>query len=433
MKVLIITYYWPPSGGSGVQRWMYFAKYLSQFDIEPIVLTVDEEKASYKHIDTSFNEQVAHVKTYRTNSFEPLQLYSKISSGTKQDGLPQGSVKSKGVFNKVANYIRSNYFIPDARMGWNRFALKKVRSLLSKENINWVITTGPPHSTHLIGLELKKQFNIKWMADFRDPWTDLFYLKDLMRTESSNRKDAALERLVLEKADLVLTVGVKLKELLQSKLTGQQDKFHHIYNGFDHEKMSKLIKRPSQHFQLTIVGMLSENQPYQAMVKSIAQFAEQQDGSVIKFTIGGHTEPAILKYIESNLPNIEIDYQGYVSHKDALQLMMDADVLLNCTPVVGNSEIMITGKMMEYLATGNNILCIGNREGEIALLFENFEHAKVFEENEFESMVNFLSDSMEKKTQNSTISRSDTAVSMIKYSRKETCKELAALIHDYYQ
>ncbi len=252
-KVLITTYYWPPCSGSGVQRWMYFSKYLSDFNYDPFVITVSEKSASYKNIDAKFNDHVKDVKTYKTATFELLKLYSFLSTGNSKTGIPNGQIgknKKKKPLDKISAFIRGNFFIPDARIGWNKHALKKARQVIKEENIDLIITTGPPHSTHLIGLKLKKEFPVKWVADFRDPWSEIYYNHIFKRLPWAVKKDRSLELKVLKNADKVLTVGMKLKELLAAKISGENDKFHHIYNGYDAILMQNLEVEKHDHFEL---------------------------------------------------------------------------------------------------------------------------------------------------------------------------------------
>ena len=204
-KVLILTYYWPPSGGSGVQRWMYFSKYLKKLGWEPVVITVDEKQASYSVLDFELLDQVKGIQVIKTDTKEPLKIYSKILTGSSNKGIPQGAVSKKGWLPKVAAFVRGNFFIPDARKGWNNFAKIEAEKLIRQQGIKKLITTGPPHSTHLVGLQLKAEFRIQWWADFRDPWTNIFYNKDLYLTAWAKRIDARWEEKVLQTADGILT------------------------------------------------------------------------------------------------------------------------------------------------------------------------------------------------------------------------------------
>ena len=196
--VIILTYYWPPSGGSGVQRWMYFSKYLKELGWEPFVITVDEKKASYPVLDTSLEKIVKNIKVIKTSTNEPLKLFSFLTTGGFRKGIPQGEVKNRGLFNKLSNYLRANCFIPDARVGWVNYAYRECEKIIIKNNIRHVITTGPPHSSHLIGLKIKKDFKINWTVDFRDPWVNIFYNKQFLFTEKSINKQKHLEKEVLK-------------------------------------------------------------------------------------------------------------------------------------------------------------------------------------------------------------------------------------------
>ena len=240
-KALVITYYWPPSGGSGVQRWVYFCKYLNRMGITPIVLTVDPQCATYPSTDESLLKEVKDIRVIHTKSFEPLQLYSKLVSGNKKDGVPFGDVKTDGTkpVKKIAAFMRGNLVLPDARKYWKKYALAKAKELLNEEQIDLIISTGPPHSTHLIAKSLKSHTKLPWIADFRDPWTEVFYNKDLFRTKWAKNIDLKLEKSVIEGADLVLCVSDYTAELVKAK-TEDKEKVHTIINGFDHELFEKI-------------------------------------------------------------------------------------------------------------------------------------------------------------------------------------------------
>ncbi len=268
-KILIISYYWPPAGGSGVQRWMYFTKYLKQLDFEPIVITVDETKASYPVTDSSLIKETKGIRVIKTLTREPLRWYSLLTSGDMQKGIPQGEVKTSNLMGKFLAFIRGNYFIPDARKGWVPFVLKEAQNILKKERIEYLITTGPPHSTHLAGLELKKKFDLKWWVDFRDPWTDIFYNTSLYRSAKSIFKDQALEKEVLQKADgVITTVAGMFHE--QLKVIAPKQNFSVIPNGYDVDLMQN-VKAAVKNidFHIVYTGLLTKNQDYEMLLKVI--------------------------------------------------------------------------------------------------------------------------------------------------------------------
>ncbi|MDQ3291715.1 MAG: hypothetical protein M3Q05_10540, partial [Bacteroidota bacterium] len=208
-NVLFFAYYWPPSGGAGVQRCLKFVKHLPEFQLTPTVITVDEKKGAYPVLDNSLGADVpASVKVIRTNTSEPFEYYKKLT-GKKE--IPYGGFanqNNQSLVQKIFNFIRGNLFIPDARVGWNRYAIAAGKKLLQSQPFEAIVTTSPPHSSQLIGLKLKKEFpHIKWIADMRDPWTDIYYYKELNHTTLARQLDASYEKAVIEGADAILVTS----------------------------------------------------------------------------------------------------------------------------------------------------------------------------------------------------------------------------------
>jgi glycosyltransferase involved in cell wall biosynthesis len=428
-KVLIIVYYWPPSGGSGVQRWMYFAKYLSDFGIIPIVLTVSPDKASYKDWDQSNCEMVKDVRTYTTNTFELIKLYSFATSGSTTKGIPQGHVGANkhGLFGKISSFIRGNIFIPDARIGWKFFAVKEAFKIIRKEKIDLIITSGPPHSTHLIGKKLKKKLGVTWVADFRDPWSELYYNKDLPRTGWAKKLDEKLERQVLERSDMVLTIGPSLQKLLSAKVPGQKDKFHYILNGYDRDAMMKIKAEPDGLFKITFIGQFALAQPYEGIIRSLELFCKdhEDEAGKLKICLAGTFDDFILKQFQK-LPGILVEYYGRIQHLDALKLMKYSQLLLNSLAEVEASKILISGKLMEYISTGNPILCIGDPEGDAARLLKTLSNSKMFAKDDIAGIHQFLNFIYENWKSGNPLFHD--GAENIKNSRYETTGQLASLL-----
>ena len=414
-KVLILTYYWPPSGGSGVQRWMYFAKHLKSLGWEPIVVTVDEEKASYGVLDESLNQEVDGIRVIKTSTREPLQLYSRLTTGSKKKGIPQGEVKRKSVFGKLSAFIRGNFFIPDARIGWVPFALKAARKIVAKEQITTIITTGPPHSSHLIGLQLQKEFKVNWFADFRDPWSDVFYNKDLYRRSRAVSKDLKLELQVLQAAQgIITTVGGRLHESLIEKAPAQ--KFYALPNGFDSELMNRVTVEKNHHYlHVVYTGLLTHNQPYKGVFKILNDLSATQP---IKLSLAGNIAPDIINEIKISFPKIDAIFHGYLSHKEAVGLMKSANLLINFI-FIGAQTQMISGKILEYIATEIPILSIGNPDSESAKFLEQGTAAVMLDQSNLKEMRLFI---------DTVISQKDTLhnefPSLEKWSREALTKRL---------
>lgn len=414
-KILILSYYWPPSGGSGVQRWMYFAKYLKRFGWEPIVITVDEKQASYPVIDLSLLEEVNNIRVIKTSTREPLRLYSWLSSGSTQEGIPQGDVDTKSILGKLAAYVRGNFFIPDARKGWVPFAVKAAQKILIEEKITHLITTGPPHSTHLAGLELSNQFEINWWVDYRDPWADVFYNKQMQRTKSSEDKDAQIEKSVLQKANgVITTLGGDLHKSLKRKAPDQ--KFIAIANGFDAELMvSSKAHPPEGVFHLVYTGLLTEQQAYPSIMKALQKLDGERP---IRFSLAGNISERIIEEIRMGLPKVEIVYHGYLDHSAAIVLMKSAHLLLNFIFDGANTQ-MISGKLLEYMASQRPILSLGDPNSEAAKFINKGSCAVMLDSNDLEGIFSFISQ---------TVKHEGTLQNMFpeieKWSRESLTKEL---------
>ncbi len=417
MKVLIITYYWPPSGGSGVQRWMYFAKYLQEFGIEPIVITVDEKQASYPSLDFSLNKNVENIEVHKTKTLELIRFYSFLKSGNSKKSIPQGNVGNakKTFFDKIATKIRANYFIPDARIGWNYYAYKEAKKVIENNKIDLVITTGPPHSTHLVGLKLKKNFNIKWIADFRDPWTEIYYNDIFKRSKKKTEKDKNLEFEVLNSCDLVLTIGPSMKDLLAKKVSVNKIEF--IYNGFDENLLENFEMQKNDKFVISYVGLLTSNYPYKSLLKALKKIKSTE--IIFKFT--GKIEQIIIDEF-SQLNNIELIVNGVKSHKEAFDIMRNSDLNVLLLPYQIDSKIMITGKVFEYLATGKPILSIGAIDSDaVKIIKEESKISACFEKEEINLIQKFIENQF--KNRSFSVKNSD-----FNFSRKKLTKQLSELI-----
>lgn len=430
-KILIITYYWPPSGGSGVQRWMYFAKHLKELGIDPVVLTIDEKNAAYKYIDNSFLEIVKGITTYKTSSFEILKLYSYLVSGDSRKGIPMGIEHNISFFQKMARFIRGNFFIPDARIGWNKYAIQKAIKIIEENNINTIITTGPPHSTHLIGLSLKNKLGIKWIADFRDPWTELHYNKMMYRSGFAQKKDFNLEIKVLETANHILTIGPSLRELLLKKIPSRADKISYIYNGYDQSLFEGLKKTKSEiKFIITHVGVLSDSQPITPFAVALSELFKNENNisSKFKLILIGNVGKENINNLKSIVPELEIELIPYVQHKLAIQHMLDANLLLNSLAESEHSKIMISGKLMEYAYSKTPILCLGDPDSDAAKLLVGYSYAKVIDRQSVDQIYNYIFELYNKwKNKIETINQNPTNA-ITRYSRLETSRELYNLL-----
>ncbi len=435
-KVLVITYYWPPSGGSGVQRWLFFSKYLSEFGIEPHILTVNPQLASYKFLDNSLEVHGKNINVYHTETSEPFDFYSKIIGKPKAEAVPQGfsGESNPGLIKKIARFVRGNFFIPDARKGWVPFAFEKAAELITSNKIDTIITTGPPHSTHLTGLRLKRKFNVKWIADFRDPWTDVYYNNMLYRTSIAKNIDVRLENEVLQNADLILTIGPGMVKILKEKLNkngaaSSGDKFHYILNGFDPDAFENIeVKKDSSRFTICHLGVLSNNQPINGFTEAMAKIAKEEPGLLesIRLKLIGKVSPNLIDDLRKQVPQLEIQNIDYLPHQNAMAEIVNSDLLFNSLAETKDAHYLISGKLMEYLATGNPILCLGDPSGDAASLLSVSDDAVVYDRNDVGKIYTFILMILRKwKESKSTSVKRDISL----YSRRNTAKQLAQLIN----
>ncbi|PCJ82450.1 MAG: glycosyl transferase family 1, partial [Flavobacteriales bacterium] len=316
-KVLVFTYHWPPAAGPGVQRMLKFCKFLPSFGWEPTVITV--KNAAFSSLDDSLADDVSEsIVVHKTKTFEPFALYNLLK-GKKGKHVPMGLIglqNSKSLFQRISIYLRANYFIPDARKGWNKYAIAKADELFKKEKFDAIITTGPPHSTHLIGLHLNKKYGIPWVADLRDPWTNVYYNKFFPRTENTCKKDKKLEDSVVQNADLVTVVSDGLKDEFQSRAKN----IAVIYNGYDDEDLhAEQQEKTTEKFTLAYVGNLKPNQNVPALWEVIRAAAAENEEFASNFQLNftGNADDSVVESVQQQQLQEMLTRKGYVPHKEA--------------------------------------------------------------------------------------------------------------------
>ncbi len=380
-KVLLITYYFPPSGGAGVQRWLKTIKYLPEFGVEAIVLTVDPAVASYPQVDESLCADVpSSLKVYTTKTKEILSLYKRVSPKRE---VPYGGFANEpnpNLIQKISRFIRGNFFLPDPRRGWNKYALAKAKEIIESEGITTVITTSPPHSTQLIGLELKKQYpNINWVADLRDPWTDIYYNSDLYPTSWAQRRNLKYERSVLEGVDKIITVSEDCKRLFAEK-ADVAGKITVVPNGYDNDDFKEKLGVRSE--ELGVINKFG-------IISYVGVMAPQYDLLPLKALVSGRKD-ILLRFVgvvseeiqlEIKSWGVQAEFIPYVSHKQAIAYMRASDALLLFIPNVPNNEGILTGKLFEYLASGRKILLFGPENGDAMHLISECGAGACYTEN----------------------------------------------------
>ena len=387
-KVLIIAYYWPPAGGPGVQRWLKFVKYLPEFNIEPIVFV--PENATYPIIDNDLEKDVRKdVTVLKFPIKEPYKLaafFSKKDTKSISSGIITPERK-QSLVQKMLLYIRGNFFIPDARIGWVNPSVNYLSNYLKENPVDTVITTGPPHSMHLIGMELQRKFAVKWIADFRDPWTTIGYHKELKLSEKSAKKHKDLERKVLTTADAILTTSYTTKKEFEA-ITSKP--IHVITNGYDVEK----IEKPplDEKFTLSHIGSLLSQRNPRILWKALKEILKENEQFRNDFQLQliGKVSPEIIETLKEFRLDAYFKNRGYVSHTEALKYQRSSQMLLLIEIDSYETMGIIPGKLFEYMAAERPVLAIGPENSDVSKIITETNTGKYFNYEEYESVKEYI-------------------------------------------
>lgn len=373
-RVLIITYYWPPSGGSGVQRWLKMSKYLPEYGWQPVVYTA--ANAEYPVEDPSLEKDVCpEAEVIRRPITEPYNFYKKFLGIKKEQKVKTGFIdetgQQKGWKERLSVWIRGNCFIPDARCWWVKPSVKYLKAYLKDHPVDAVISTGPPHSMHLIAMKLKETLGLPWIADFRDPWTEIDYYNDLHLTKRSDRKHHRLEHEVLTKADKVVTVapdGAKRLEKLGAKNVVT------IFNGFDRDDDTKQATTLPKPFTITYLGVLSKAQNPEKLWQAMGELAQTEPTfrDNLRINMIGQIDQSVIQSIKTQGLESNTGFSPYIPHDQvsAAHRRSTLLLLLLMPDEEPRAKGLLTGKIFEYLASGRPILCIGPEDGDAAKILK---------------------------------------------------------------
>ena len=423
-KLLIITYYWPPAGGPGVQRWLKFVKYLPDFGIQPVVYI--PENPTYPIVDENLVKEVSDKAIIlKQKIFEPYQLASFFSKN-KTRKISSGIIpnkKKQSFLDKLFLLIRGNLFIPDARVFWVKPSVRFLEKYIVENNIGTIVTSGPPHSLHLIGLELKQKLNIKWIADFRDPWTTIGYHKSLRLSSYAAKKHKFLEHKVLNMADTIIVTSKTTKsefEVITSR------PIEVITNGYDVENIEK--QDLDSKFSLAHIGsFLSERNPtilWESLVELINEIPDFKNHLEIKLI--GAVSQEVLETIAQFGLNPYLNNMGYVSHGEAIAHQKKSQVLLLIEINSKETRSIIPGKLFEYMVSGRPIIAIGPNGSDFAEIITDTNTGVFFEYSEKAKLKNVISDYYNQYLDGKLQSN---AVGLQKYSRRSLTKDLVEVLN----
>lgn len=422
-KVLIITYYWPPAGGPGVQRWLKFVKYLPEFNIEPIVYV--PENPNYPILDTSLNSEVSKdlliLKHPINEPYKLASLFSKKASNSISKGIIPIQ-KKQNIIQRLLIYIRGNFFIPDARIGWVKPSVLFLSDYIIKNSIETIITTGPPHSLHLIGMELKERLGVEWLADFRDPWTTIGYHKKLKLSQASKKKHQALEKDVLTTADKIIVTSYITKSEFEN-ITHKPISV--ITNGYDYESVGEISM--DAKFSISHIGsLLSERNP-EVLWRVLQDLMKELDGFKTDFQLNfiGFLSDNIMESLEEYHLMNNVNDIGYVSHKEAIVYQRKSKILLLIEIDSEDTKCIIPGKLFEYMISNRPIVSIGPKDSDVEKIIKETNTGNYFYYSDYDALKTTLINHYKAYKNNALQSH---AIGLQKYSRKNLTKQLVELL-----
>ena len=421
--VLIITYYWPPAGGPGVQRWLKFVKYLPQFKIQPVVYI--PENPNYPIIDDTLLQEVPKNLTIIKQPIREPHKIAGLLSKNESKRISKGIIhkpKSQGFIEKLLLFIRGNFFIPDARKNWIKPSVNFLFKYISEHNIETIITTGPPHSLHLIGKQLKERTRVKWISDFRDPWTSIGYHKKLKLTKRSKAKHKLLEREVLQQADKIITTSFTTGKEFQN-IVNKPIKV--ITNGFDDQDNEALPL--DKKFTFSHIGSLLSDRNPEVLWKVLGELVNENEAfkNAFQLNLIGVVSEDFLDSIKTFELNDFVNYLGYVSHHKALKYQKQSQVLLLIEIDSEETKCIIPGKLFEYMASERPIIALGPENSDVESIIKQTNTGKYFTYADHESLKSIILEYFSSYQDGNLKSH---PIGLQKYHRKELTKQLSEIL-----
>ncbi len=428
-KVLIITYYWPPSGGAGVQRWLKFVKYLRDFDWEPVIYT--PSNPGFPLLDETLSKDIpADIEVIMTPIWEPYEFYKKLAGTKNTPTIAAGVIKDKkpkGLAQKLSVWIRGNLFIPDARKFWIKPSVRFLYKYLQENHIDAIVSTGPPHSMHFIALKLKQRLSIPWLADFRDPWTDIDYYKEMKISVLADRKHKRLELEIILNCSAMVVVSREMKANYE-KMGCQNVQL--ITNGFDPDDMGFQEVVPDPKFSISHIGTLPPSFNLTGIWQILAELSEADPrfGENLEIKLVGKVDSSVIDDLSKYKLEKKLILPGYVSHEKAALLMkQSAILLLVINQNSPNAKGILTGKIFEYLAACRPILAIGPTDGDLSAILKESEAGTIAAYNDLDMIRKNVLDLYEKYIHNTLI---NSGKGIEKFTRKNLTAQLADVLND---
>ena len=428
-KVLIVAYYWPPSGGSGVQRWLKFVKYLPQHGWKPYVFTPENPSVGIKD-ESLLNDVPAEAEIIKFPIWEPYETFgtlSRIFSPDKNAATQSDFVVSKqsSLFSRISLWVRGNLLIPDPRKFWVRPSVRFLKDYLGKNQIMTIITTGPPHSMHLIGYKLKKiNPTLHWIVDMRDPWSEWGFLDSIRAGELAKAKHRRLEKKILTTADEVVTITPFYVRQFE-RLSGRR--VHLLTNGFDETDFSDFKLVRDNKFLIRHVGIVNEKCDPRPFMNAVQELCTEHPE--VKETIGvefvGQVNPVFKEFVASNeVLSFITSFTGNVPHKILMNIYQSSAMVVLILTGYKDAEGYMPGKLFEYMATGLPILGVGPEGGDAAAFLKETNAGIMIDGNNTDEIKKFILERFQLWRDN----KASVSTQSLAYSRKAVTGKLSELL-----
>ncbi|MFA5498167.1 MAG: glycosyl transferase [Candidatus Cloacimonadia bacterium] len=419
-RVLIISFYFPPCGGASVQRWLRFIKHLPNLGWQPTILTASE--SDYSVLDPTLAHKVPlSTKVIRTKRSLSSKLFSFVKPKSN-DEFPYGTLlsqKDDPLIKKLLYWTRLNIVTPDSRVFWSKAAYNLAKEELRSKKYSLIITTGPPHSSHLVGMKLKESTPLPWIADFRDPWTDIYYLQTAKQNPIIKEINKELEKSVLKKADAAIIIS---KPIADSLPKGNK---HVLVNGFEEEDFLDIKRTKSSFFRIKYVGKLTEGQDIKAPLRWLSEYCKQDEKKNITFSLVG-TNFQNAKDIQRKHPCFHLRTTPQLSHREAINEMVNSELLLLLINQCPHNKGILTTKFFEYIAARPYIIAIGPKESEVAKYLSEYKAGEIID---YQDKMGFISVVKQKYEQwaSGELQRNESDISSL--SAEEQTKELVNIFN----
>lgn len=426
-RVLIVTYYWPPAGGITVLRCLKFAKYLRDFGWEPVIYTA--LNPSYPYLDEWNNKDVpAGIEVLKQPIIEPFDLFKKLSGRKKTESLNNvvHVRDKKSLIDDFAIWVRGNFFIPDARSLWAKPSVKFLNKYLKEHPVDAILSDGPPHTNTWIAYQVAEHNNIPWLADFQDPWTQVDYYALFKIWKWADQKHKRMEQLCLQRANKITIASPTWKKDLED--IGAEN-VEVIYYGYDEDDFKKLSKNTAQKFVISHAGLLGFDRSPGTFIKAMQRLiAERPNIShLLELSLAGQVDFSIVELIKSAGLEQNTNYLGLISRMDALQLMLDSQLLLLPLNKADNAKGRLPGKIYEYLRAESTILVFGPIDSDAAKIIEDTQRGACFTYENEEGIYTFLKEQFENWEKGVTLNTSGEIES---FSNKNQTKRIAAYLDE---